>query len=103
MMEVMAAGLACIMAFVALVLPIVAGLAAFSLRRRVAALELSVELLEGDVSKLKERLRAGAVVPAAAPLADRAPAPVVKGPEIVKAPVEAPKVEEPKVEEPKVE
>ena len=48
MMEMMAAGLACVMAFVALVLPVVAGLAVFALRRRVAALELSVELLEGE-------------------------------------------------------
>jgi uncharacterized membrane protein len=105
MMEMMAAGLACVMAFVALVLPVVAGLAVFALRRRVAALELSVELLEGDVSKLKERLRAGSVVTSTAPIASRAPAPVaVKAPEGA-----APKVEpvvEPKVEpvvEPKVE
>ena len=88
MMEVMAAGLACVMAFVALVLPIVAGLAALSLRRRVAALELSVELLEGEVSKLKERPRAVAVAPVAAP--SRAPV-VVEAPKAVE---EAPKVVE---------
>jgi uncharacterized membrane protein len=102
MMELMAAGLACVMAFVALVLPVVAALAVFSLRRRVAALELSVELLEGDVSKLKERLRAGSVVTSTAPIASRAPAPVVSAPVVA----EAPKVAEPKAEpvvEPKAE
>jgi uncharacterized membrane protein len=83
-------------------LPVVAALAAFSLRRRVAALELSVELLEGDVSKLKERLRAGSVVTSTAPIASRAPAPVVSAPVVA----EAPKVAEPKAEtvaEPKAE
>ena len=104
-MEVMMAGSACVMAFVALVLPVLAALAAFSLRRRVWSLEQSVELLESEVSKLKESSRAGAVVSAKVSVADRAPAPVVvKAPEPVVAPKAVAPLEAPaKGEEPNVE
>ncbi|MCK6524331.1 hypothetical protein L6R49_23240, partial [Myxococcota bacterium] len=72
-MEAMLAGLACIAALGALVLPLVSAVAAFNARSRVAALTARVELLELELDQLKDRQRVGAAV--ASKALAKAPAP----------------------------